>query len=150
VQRIWKAISEETGRHKTLLPQDTVIKTLNRMMIGWSNYFCLGPVSKAYRAIEEHARKRLRQWLRAKHKLRTSATKIYPDAVLHEVLGLVQLNTPTGSFPGRPREPFSESRMRETCLSGSMSGNRKQRHVKPDAKRKLSQVPPGGYRHCAL
>ena len=27
---------------------------------------------------------------------------------------------------------FSESRMREICLSGSMSGNRKQDQVKPD------------------
>jgi hypothetical protein len=27
---------------------------------------------------------------------------------------------------------FSESRMREICLSGSMSGNRKQGQVKPD------------------
>ena len=27
---------------------------------------------------------------------------------------------------------FSESRMREICLSGSMSGNRNQNHVKPD------------------
>ena len=25
---------------------------LNRSMIGWANYFCLGPVSKAYRAME--------------------------------------------------------------------------------------------------
>ena len=27
---------------------------------------------------------------------------------------------------------FSESRMREICLSGSMSGNRKQNQAKPD------------------
>jgi hypothetical protein len=27
---------------------------------------------------------------------------------------------------------FSESRMREICLSGSMSGNRKQGYAKPD------------------
>ena len=27
---------------------------------------------------------------------------------------------------------FSESRMREICLSGSMSGNRKQSQAKPD------------------
>ena len=45
VQRICRAISEETGRNKTLLDQETVIATLNRMMIGWTNYFCLGPVS---------------------------------------------------------------------------------------------------------
>src|SRR6478672_666149 len=35
-------ISQETGRNKTLLAQETVITTLNRMMVGWANYFCLG------------------------------------------------------------------------------------------------------------
>lgn len=78
VQRICEAISQETGRNKTLMAPETVIKTLNRMMIGWANYFCLGPVSPAYRAIERHARKRLRQWLCAKHKLRGQATKQFP------------------------------------------------------------------------
>ena len=99
VQRICKAISQETGRDKTLLAQETVIKTLNRRMVGWTNYFCLGPVSKAYRAIERHARRRLRQWLCAKHKLRWPATKRYPEAALHQKLGLVQLSTRTTSFP---------------------------------------------------
>src|ERR1700730_12225411 len=45
-----------------------VVAKLNRTMIGWANYFCLGPVSKAYRAVDQHARERLRQWLCAKHK----------------------------------------------------------------------------------
>ena len=44
---------------------------------------------------------------------------------------------------------FSESRMREICLSGSMSGNRKQGQAKPDNRieaghAKASQQPPGG------
>ena len=69
VIRICQAISSETGRNKTLLAQETVVETLNRMMIGWANYFCLGPVSKAYRAVEQHARRRLRQWLCAKHQV---------------------------------------------------------------------------------
>ena len=99
VQRICQAISRETGRNKTLLAQETVITTLNRMMIGWANYFCLGPVSPAYRAVERHARKRLRQWLRAKHKLRGQATKQFSITVLHQVLGLVELTTRTSSFP---------------------------------------------------
>jgi len=34
VQRICRAISEESGGNKTLLNQETVIATLNRMMIG--------------------------------------------------------------------------------------------------------------------
>jgi group II intron reverse transcriptase/maturase len=98
VQRICEAISQETGRNKTLLAQETVIATLNRMMIGWANYFCLGPVSKAYRAVERHARKRLRQWLCAKHQLRGQATQQFPVTALHQV-GLVELTTRTSSFP---------------------------------------------------
>ena len=99
VIRICEAISGETGRNKTPLDQQTVVGTLNRMMIGWANYFCLGPVSKAYRAVEEHARKRLRQWLRVKHKVHGRATGRFLDADLHDVLGLVRLTTRTRSFP---------------------------------------------------
>jgi len=99
VVRICEAISSETGRNKTLLDQETVVATLNRMMTGWANYFCLGPVSKAYRAVERHARKRLRQWLCAKHKVSWPATKQFPEAGLHDVLGLVRLTTRTHSFP---------------------------------------------------
>ena len=99
VIRICEAISSETGRNKTLLDQETVVGKLNRMMTGWANYFCLGPVSKAYRAVEQHARKRLRQWLCAKHKMSWPATGRFPDAALHDELGLVRLTTRTRSFP---------------------------------------------------
>jgi group II intron reverse transcriptase/maturase len=99
VIRICEAISSETGRNKTLLDQETVVGKLNRMMTGWANYFCLGPVSKAYRAVEQHARKRLRQWLCAKHKLSWPATGRFPDAALHDGLGLVRLTRRTRSFP---------------------------------------------------
>jgi RNA-directed DNA polymerase len=99
VTRICEAISSETGRNKTLLDQVTVVDSLNRMMTGWANYFCLGPVSKAYRAVEQHARKRLRQWLCAKHKVRWPATRQFPDAVLHDGLGLVRLTARTRSVP---------------------------------------------------
>ena len=69
------------------------------MLLGWSNYFCLGPVSTTYRAIDSHARHRLRQWLRGKHKRAESGTTRFPDEYLHEVLGLVRLSDSTKSFP---------------------------------------------------
>ncbi|HEX8801062.1 MAG TPA: reverse transcriptase domain-containing protein, partial [Terriglobales bacterium] len=99
VQRICDAISEETRRSKIQLDRKTVVTTLNRTMIGWANYFCLGPVSKAYRAVERHARKRLRQWLCAKHHKRGAGIKQFPEAALHDKLGLVRLTTRTSSFP---------------------------------------------------
>jgi group II intron reverse transcriptase/maturase len=99
VQRICEAISEETRRSKTQLDRKTVVVTLNRKMIGWANYFRLGPVSKAYRAVERHARKRLRQWLCAKHHKQGAAIKQFPEASLHDKLGLVRLTQRTRSFP---------------------------------------------------
>ena len=56
-------------------------------------------VSTAYRAVEQHARKRLLQWLWAKHKLVWPAAKRFPEASLHEVLGLVCLTKRTSNFP---------------------------------------------------
>ena len=80
-----------TGRDQTLLDAETVVGRLNRTMVGWANYFCLGPVSKAYRAVDQHARKRLRQWLCAKHKLQWPGTTRFPEASLYGALGLVCL-----------------------------------------------------------
>ena len=98
VIRICQAISSETGRDKTLLDHKTVVTKLNQMMDGWANYFCLGPVSKAYRAVDRHARKRLRQWLCAKHKAPWPATGKFSDASLHDRFGLVRLTGRTRSF----------------------------------------------------
>jgi group II intron reverse transcriptase/maturase len=99
VQRICAAISKETGRNQTLLDHGTVIARLNRMMVGWANYFCLGPVSKAYRAVERHSCRRLRQWLRAKHKGQGLGAKRYPHESLYGELGLVRLTKQTASLP---------------------------------------------------
>ena len=99
VIRICEAISEMTGRDQILLDQELVVAKLNRTMIGWANYFCLGPVSKAYRAVERHARKRLRQWLCSKHSVSWQATKKFSDAVLHDGLGLIRLTKRTSSLP---------------------------------------------------
>ena len=98
VIRICQAIGSETGRNRTLLDHQTVVTKLNRMMNGWANYFCLGPVSKAYRAVDRHARKRLRQWLCAKHKVSWPATGKFSEACMHDTFGLVRLTGRTHSF----------------------------------------------------
>ncbi|MGA2890966.1 MAG: group II intron maturase-specific domain-containing protein, partial [Terracidiphilus sp.] len=76
----------------------TVVTKLNQMMNGCANYFCLGPVSKAYRAADRHTCKRLRQWLCAKHKKATLASRKYSGAYLHDRFGLVRLTERTRNF----------------------------------------------------
>ena len=98
VIRICQAISGETGRNKTQLDHKTVVTKLNQMMNGWANYFCLGPVSKAYRAVDRHTCKRLRQWLCAKHKKARLASRKYSNAYLHDKFGLVRLAERTRNF----------------------------------------------------
>lgn len=99
VARVCEAISEMTGRDQTPLDARTLVGALNRVMAGWANYFCLGAVSKAYRAVDQHARKRLRQWLCAKHKLQWPGTGRFPEASLYDVPGLVCLPKQTANLP---------------------------------------------------
>ena len=70
---------------------DSGVAELNRVLGGWSNYFSLGTVSRAYGALNRHSCHRLRRWLCSKHKAR-GGMKRYPDRYLHEVLGLVRLS----------------------------------------------------------
>ena len=99
ITRLCRAISEETRRRWTLLESHDRVARLNRMLSGWANYFCLGPVSKAYRTVDSHARHRLRQWLCAKHKVKGQGTSQFPDEYLDRTLGLVRLQATTRNFP---------------------------------------------------
>ena len=56
-------ITQEPDRSRTMLDAEVVVGRLNRKLIGWANYFCLGSVSPAYRAINTHVTQRLRRWL---------------------------------------------------------------------------------------
>src|SRR5262249_51547462 len=92
-------ISELTSRRWLWTTVEDRVAKLNQTLLGWSNYFCLAPVSAAYRAIDRHARHRLRQWLRGKHKLGGRGTTRFPDARLHDEFGLIRLSDRPRSFP---------------------------------------------------
>ncbi len=99
VQRICRALSDETGRDTVRLDPKVMVEKLNRMLIGWANYFCLGSVSNAYRAVDMHARRRLRRWLCDKHNEPRPGYMRFPEASLHSVFGFVQLSHRTASLP---------------------------------------------------
>ena len=91
VTALCRRISEWTSSRWGFLDEKEQVARLNRLMVGWANYFCQGPVSTDYRRITEHARARVRQWLRRKHKVQGRGYSRFPDEYLHGELGLVQL-----------------------------------------------------------
>ena len=72
IKRMVSRISQETDRRRTWLEAEVVVGRLNRQLTGWANYFCLGPVSPTYRAINAHVTRRLRRWLCQKHKVEST------------------------------------------------------------------------------
>jgi RNA-directed DNA polymerase len=91
VQGLFARISEMTSRRTLLQDVQGMTEGLNRLLRGWANYFCLGPVSKAYRAVDAHVTSRLRRWLCEKHKVSSGGYSRYSDRYLTERLGLVRL-----------------------------------------------------------
>lgn len=100
IRKICRTISELTGRDRTLFDVESVVGVLNRRLRGWANYFSLrlGPLTKAYDAVDAHTRRRLRQWLGRKHKLRTCGSYRYPYEYLYGELKLLRLRAERHSF----------------------------------------------------
>ena len=99
VRSICRKVSElTTPRHGPRTPEDLVDR-LNRTLVGWANYFSLGYVSPAYGAVNRHAARRLRQWLRRKHKVRSGGLVRFPDERLWTDYGLTNLTRPTRGLP---------------------------------------------------
>jgi RNA-directed DNA polymerase len=91
IRALCRGISELTDRQTCLLEESEKVAELNRKLIGWANYFCLGPAVRVYGVVLKHARRRLRRWLCAKHKVRSREYAHYPNEYLHQQLHLVEL-----------------------------------------------------------
>ena len=99
VVSVCRRISELTHRRYGLLDSGVVVRRLNRVMEGWANYFQLGQVSPAYKAVDAHAKRRLRQWLCRKHKVRAGKYVRFSDERLWSAYGLTRLVLRTARFP---------------------------------------------------
>lgn len=94
-----QSIREKTAKRRTLLPAEQIVTELNDGLRGWANYFALGSVEDAYRAIESYVTRRLRRWLCIKHEVRNSGSYRFTDQYLHDTLGLVRIRDLPHNLP---------------------------------------------------
>jgi RNA-directed DNA polymerase len=93
ISRLCEEITELTRRVTCGRDTSELVGRLNRLLAGWANYFRVGNVTPAYRKVDLHVCKRLRWWLRAKHKLQGDGYTRYPDQYLVQELGLKRLTS---------------------------------------------------------
>jgi group II intron reverse transcriptase/maturase len=99
IARVCETISAMTGRGRGQLSEEQMALELSRVLGGWANYFCLGPVSTAYRKINSHVRWRFRQWWERKHKRRAAGPRWYWSPWLEQRFGLLQLKWDPSRLP---------------------------------------------------
>ena len=95
-QALRERVRELTRRPTTWRATGEVVREINQVTRGWSNYFALAHHHRSFGQMNHFIAQRLRQWLWRKHGNPSGKYKRWPDRELFTTYGLYQLPTTLG------------------------------------------------------
>jgi group II intron reverse transcriptase/maturase len=90
-QRLRDQLHEETSRTWLWQAEEEMVVKLNRILVGWRNYFSVGTIQRVYQAVNAYLFQRLRQWWCHKHEIRNRRDARFSDRYAYHQLGLVRM-----------------------------------------------------------
>jgi RNA-directed DNA polymerase len=91
LRRLRESLHEATSRRWLWKTPQELAQTLNRQLVGWANYFCVGTIKQAWGSIDHYVFQRVRQWWCAKHKVRNRRDARFSANYLYQQAGVVRL-----------------------------------------------------------
>src|SRR5271157_4173804 len=111
LRRLRESLHEETSRTWLWKTPQELAQMLNRQLVGWTNYFCVGTVKRAWGSIDHYVFHRVRQWWCAKHKVRNRRDARFSEHYLYQQVGMVRLRA------SKPRLSCAQA-----CVTGPRAG----------------------------
>lgn len=90
IQRLTRAVSERLQRREKR-PWQEVRRDLNAVLQGWGNYFCYGTLARAYQIGNNHVERKVRRFLRQRHRHSTKGTRRFSSQEIFGSLGVQRL-----------------------------------------------------------
>lgn len=80
-----------TTERYSATPTDVVTRKINEVVRGWVGYFYYGNCSSALSSLRKYLVRRIRIYLRRKHRFRGYGYKRFPDEYFYQTLGLYDI-----------------------------------------------------------
>jgi group II intron reverse transcriptase/maturase len=91
LRRLRERLHEETARKWLWKSPEEMVPGINRLLVGWSNYFRVGTIARAWGSVDHYVFQRLRQWWCRKYRIRNRRDARFSAEYLYQQMGVVCL-----------------------------------------------------------
>jgi RNA-directed DNA polymerase len=91
LRRLRAQVHEETSRTWLWQSPEEMAQKINRLLVGWGNYFRVGTIQRAWESVDHYVFQRLRQWWCRKFGIRNRRDARFSTYYLYQQMGVIRL-----------------------------------------------------------